>query len=336
MNGLRLIWKWLKWPLALGIVAFLIWKNRQGFHDFSQQDKDWSRLGLAFVFTASGVSLTFVRWYWLVRALGFEFRLWDAFRLGLMGTAVGYTGAGQIGGDSFKAIAVAYGQTSRRIVIAATVFLDRILGLLALLWVGSLGAWLSRNTYASDLHTTVRTVIWVSSGLGTVGLLLLLVPAITHSRVVLWATHLPVVGGIFHQLLDGLALYQKQPLVLLGATCTAAVGHSLMIGGLYCCALGLGGWAPSLLSHLYLTPMAEIIGLIPTPAGIGPQEFAIQEGYGSVAGNQVTVEAAKRAGLFAALAFRLIHMLIASVGAVFCFTARSELKSVAQANDVTE
>lgn len=321
MSGFRSVWGWLKWPLAIGIIGLLVWRNRQGFHDFSQQEKHWPILGLALLLVAAGTGLTFVRWHWLVRALGFDFRLIDACRLGLMGTAVGYSGAGQIFGDSFKAVAIASGQSSRRIVAAATVFLDRVLGLLALLWVGSLGAVLTRDSYASELHTTVRTVFWLSSTLGTIGLIMLLIPAITHSRWIGWVAHLPLVGRIFQQLLDGLALYQQRPTVLLGCTLMAFVGHSLMIAGLYCCALGLGGWAPSLASHLYFTPAAEIIGLIPTPAGIGPQEFAIQEGYGAVAGSQVKPETAKRAGFFAGIAYRLIHMLIAGVGAIFYLAA---------------
>lgn len=322
MSGLRIILAWAKWPLAIAILGVLFWRQRQGFHEFSLQEKHWPTLGLAFLFVATGAGLTFVRWHWLVRALGFEFRLIDAFRLGLLGTAVGYSGLGQIGGDSFKALAVASGQSSRRIVVAATVFLDRILGLLALLWVGSLGAWLSRNIYSSELHTTVRTVFWVSSSLGTIGLITLLIPAVTHSRWIAWVTRLPLVGRIFQQLLEGLTLYQKRPFVLLGATLMAVVGHCMMIGGLFFCAHGLGGWAPSLASHLYFTPAAEIIGLIPTPAGIGPQEFAITEGYGAVAGSEVTTEVAKQAGFFAGIAFRLIHMTIAAGGAIFYLATR--------------
>ncbi len=321
LSGLRTAWTWLKWPIAIGILAVLFWRQREGLHEFSQQEKNWPILCLGFLLSAAGAVLTFVRWHALVRALGFEFRLIDAIRLGLMGMAVGYTGLGMLMGDSFKAVVVASGQSSRRVVAAATVFLDRVLGMLALLWVGSFGAWLFRETYSSELHNTVRAIFWLSSSLGTIGLVLLLFPAVTHSRWISWATHLPVVGRLFHQLLDGLTLYQQRPAVLLGATLMAVVGHCLMIGALYCCALGLGGWAPSLASHLYLTPAAEIIGLIPTPSGIGPQELAITEGYGAVAGTQVSPETAKRAGFFAGIAFRLMHMLIAAIGAIFYFAA---------------
>ncbi len=322
MNVLRLAWAWLKWPLALGILAVLMWQNRQGFHELSLQQKHWPLLGLAFFLVASGIGLTFVRWYWLVRALGFEFRLLDACRLGLMGSAVSYLGAGTLGGDSFKAIVVARGQTSRRIVVIATVLLDRILGLLALFWVGACGSWMTRHLFLSEFHTTVRTFFWLASTIGTVGLMLLLVPAVTHSRWIAWVAHLPVVGKAFLQILDGLALYQRRPGVLVGATGMAFIGHCLMITGLYCCALGLGGWAPSLPAHLYLTPAAEIVGLIPVPSGIGPQEYGIQEGYVAVAGAEVSAEKARQAGFFAGIAYRLILMVIAALGAVFYFVGR--------------
>lgn len=306
----------------MSILAFLIWKNRQGLQEFAEQKKQWSFLALALALNFTGQILTFVRWHWLVRTLGFPFRLFDACRMGLMGLAVGYIGAGLLGGDSFKAVAIASGQSSRRVVAAATVFLDRILGLVALIWVGAIGAWLTRNVYTSEIHVTIRTVFWVASGVGTLGFIAMLIPAITHSKLVSWCVHLPIVGKIFQQLLDAVSLYQKRPGVLLGCALMAIFGHSLMIASMLCCALGLGGWAPDLAAHLYFMPAAEIFGLIPTPAGIGPQEFAIQEGYGALAKPPITPELAKQAGLFAGLAFRLNHMLIAALGAIFLLSAK--------------
>ncbi len=53
------------------------------------------------------VSLTFVRWYLLVRALGLHFRLLDAFRLGFLGYLFNFVSVGSVGGDLFKAIFIA-------------------------------------------------------------------------------------------------------------------------------------------------------------------------------------------------------------------------------------
>lgn len=336
MSHLRTLWAWLKWPLALLILGLLIWRNQEGFQHFARQEKHWGYFGLAFCLATVSIFMTFLRWSWLVRALGFEFPFRNACRLGLMGMAVSYVGPGMVGGDSFKAVSIASGQASRRIVAAATVFLDRILGLLALMWIGALGALFSQPTHGQELHLTARWIFWISSGAGTLGLILLSIPAVTRSPLVSWVSHLPVVGRIFSQLLEGVALYQQRPAVLFAATTLAAVGHAMMCTGLYCCAQGLGdssqgiaGWPPSLIDHFYLTPAAEIIGLIPTPGGVGPQELAIQELYKTFPPAELDVESAGQTGFLASLAFRLNIMVIAAFGAVFYFAAKhNDAKSV--------
>jgi uncharacterized protein (TIRG00374 family) len=327
LSHLKSVWTWLKWPLALAILAILIWRNREGFQQFAAQDKHWGYFGAAFVLSTVSIFLTFLRWSWLVRALGFDFPLRNACRLGLMGMAVSYVGPGMVGGDSFKAVSIASGQASRRIVAAATVFLDRILGMLALMWVGSLGAMISAPTYGQEVHLTARWIFWISSTAGTLGLIALMIPAVTRSPLVSWVSHLPLVGRIFSQLLEGVALYQKRPAVLFLATAIAAVGHMMMCSGLYCCAQGLGGWSPSVMDHFYLTPTAEIIGLIPTPGGVGPQEFAILELYKTFPPAEVSVESAGQVGLLASIAFRLNTMVIAAFGAVFYLAAKDEVSA---------
>lgn len=326
MSHLRTLWTWLKWPLALTILGLLVWRNREGFETFARQDKHWGYFAVALALSTTSIFMTFVRWGWLVRALGFNFPAWNACRLGLMGMAVSYVGPGMVGGDSFKAVSIASGQASRRIVAAATVFLDRILGLLALMWVGSLGACFALPTYGLELHLTARWIFWISSLVGTLGLIALMIPAVTRSPLVSWVSHLPIVGKIFHQLLEGVALYQQRPAVIFGATAFAAVGHCLMCLSLYFCAIGLGGWSPGPLTHLYLTPTAEIIGLIPTPGGVGPQEFAIQELYTTFRPTDISVETAGQVGFMASLAFRLNTMLVAAFGAAFYFAAKDEVR----------
>jgi len=327
LSYLRVLWIWLKWPLALGILTILIWRNQEGFQLFARQEKHWGYFVVALVLSTVSIFMTFLRWNWLVRALGFEFPLRNACRLGLMGMAVSYVGPGMVGGDSFKAVSIASGQASRRIVIAATVFLDRILGMLALMWVGSLGALFADPTSGHELHLTARWIFWISSTVGTLGLLALMIPAVTKSPLVSWVSHLPLVGRVFSQLLEGLALYQRRPAIVVAATGIAFVGHIMMCVSLYCCAVGLGGWSPSILSHFYLTPAAEIIGLIPTPGGVGPQEFAILELYRTFRPTGITLEVSGQVGFMASLAFRLNTMLIAAFGALFYFAAKDEITS---------
>ena len=83
------------------------------------------------------VSLTFVRWYLLVRALGLNFRLLDAFRLGFLGYLFNFVSVGSVGGDLFKAIFIAREQPGRRTEAVATVLVDRVVGVYALVLLTS-------------------------------------------------------------------------------------------------------------------------------------------------------------------------------------------------------
>ena len=68
----------LKLGTSLAIIAYLIWKatstrgpnNVDVFTNLVEEPKDWWMLFWAWVFSAAAVVLTFIRWWYLVRASG--------------------------------------------------------------------------------------------------------------------------------------------------------------------------------------------------------------------------------------------------------------------------
>ncbi len=105
-----------------------------------EQPQAWGLLVAAFGCILGSTLLTFLRWYLLVRAQRFDFRLADAIRLGFLGLLFNYVGPGAVGGDIVKAWFLARQQASRRTVAVTTVLLDRVLGLLALFVLGAVAA----------------------------------------------------------------------------------------------------------------------------------------------------------------------------------------------------
>ncbi|TXT16411.1 MAG: hypothetical protein FD138_4759, partial [Planctomycetota bacterium] len=85
--------------------------------------------------------LTFLRWFVLVKALGFPFTVRDALRLGFIGYLFNFVAPGSVGGDLVKAGLLAKEQSNRKTTAVATVLLDRILGMLALFLIGACAAW---------------------------------------------------------------------------------------------------------------------------------------------------------------------------------------------------
>jgi uncharacterized membrane protein YbhN (UPF0104 family) len=311
-SSLRRVLPWLKWPVALSLITWLGYQNREQFRKIlsGEQEIQWSFLVAAFVLCGSSIVLTFYRWFLLVVALQFPFSFRDALRLGFLGYLLNYAPLGALGGDAIKGLMLASEQTSRRAVAAATVLLDRILGLQALLMVGA-GATLF-VTADIDHREKIEFVLWGGSAAGLVGLAVMLSPA-ARSRPVIALTRLPKVGGIFADLLDAVALYQSRRGVVILTILISVVGHFGVISSFYLCALAVGGEETILdyPTHLFLIPVAEIIGFIaPFPGGIGALEGAVQEFY-RLAGARPEI------GFLAAGAYRVTTIAIAIVGAAF-------------------
>jgi uncharacterized protein (TIRG00374 family) len=322
-------WTWLKWPVALGILAWLYYANRVNILKIAATPKAWSFAVVALVLIAGSTLITFVRWFLLVRAQEFPFRLRDAVRYGFIGLISNYVGPGTVGGDLFKAVLLARDQSSRRAVAAATVLLDRILGLLALFMVGAAATLLPSDIPRSPELEVVTALLWIGTLAGLAGLAVLLVPATTRWG---WVNRLPnlrFVGKILGELLHGVKLYQTKPKVVLMAMGLSLIGHAGLITGFYFCALWMRQpWIPDLVSHFYFMPNAELFGvLIPTPGGVGALEEAISWFYVQLRPALIPLKEAAGAGAMAAIAFRVVTVAVAAVGGGYYITSRREISA---------
>ncbi|MGQ0633545.1 MAG: lysylphosphatidylglycerol synthase transmembrane domain-containing protein [Planctomycetaceae bacterium] len=327
MTRLGRIWSWAKYPVAIGILFALWWFNRDDIQKVARTPKNWTFFLFAILLITASNLLTFVRWYLLVWAQKFAFRVRDAFRLGFIGLVCNYMGPGALGGDLFKAWLLARDQESRRTVAVATVLLDRILGMLALFMVGA-AATLMPISIPPELKIAT-ILLWAGSlaGLGGVGLMLL--PATTHWRWVNRLAEMRFVGRFLGELIHGVRLYQSQPAVLLIALVISLISHSGLIVGFFCCARWMQQpWVPDLTTHFYFMPNAELFSvLVPVPGGVGSLEAAISWFYEQLRPESVEPAQAAAAGFIAAIAFRVVTMGIAAVGGFYYFLARREVSA---------
>ena len=171
LSGIKRHWGWLKWPVAAGLLGFLFYQHWGEFKELADRRLDWYYLGVAFVLCTTSILLTFARWYLLVWAQDFPFRFSDALRLGFIGYLFSYLGPGTAGGDIVKAVMIAREQESRRSIAAATVVLDRILGLLALFMVGAFASLFQPAALLEHkVLQTIVLVLWVGSLAGLIGM----------------------------------------------------------------------------------------------------------------------------------------------------------------------
>src|SRR4051812_25054942 len=129
----------VKLLLAVAILVYLVFTGRDAFAKLSTQTIDWPMLVGALVFTLLMAALSYLRWHILIRALGIDARLIDSMRLGSLGFALNFVSPGSIGGDFFKAIFLAHGHPDRRTEAIATVVADRVMGLLTMMLLASIG-----------------------------------------------------------------------------------------------------------------------------------------------------------------------------------------------------
>jgi hypothetical protein len=322
-------WNWLKWPVAVGILAWMYFKNQAALERIAAAPKNWGFALLGFVLIGGSTLLTFGRWYLLVRAQEFPFRFRDAVRYGFIGLVSNYVLPGSVGGDLFKAVLLARDQTSRKAVAFATVLLDRILGLLALFMVGAVATLLPHDIPDNPKLELATALLWCGTLGGLFGLALMLFPATTRWG---WVNRLPnlrFVGKIFGELLNGVKLYQSKPNVVLSAMGLSLLGHAGLISGFYFCALWMQQpWIPDLTSHFYFMPNAELFGvLIPTPGGLGALEEAISWFYVQLRPEMIPHAQAEGAGAMAAIAFRVVTVTVAAIGGGYFLTSRREISA---------
>lgn len=319
------LFNWLRWPVAVGILIFLGWQNQDQFQQLLENEIRWQFLGLAFLVCFGAIILTFYRWYLLVWALDFPFTFRDALRLGFLGYLFNYVSPGAVGGDLVKAVLMVREQKERRMVAVATILLDRILGLLALLIVGACASqFVAQNIERRD---EIVTVLWGGSLAGMAGLLVMLHPATPGSWWLKWLQKLPKVGGIVTDVATAISMYQERRRIVALTLVLSVFGHFGIISSFYFCARAIAPVidVPNYATHLLLIPLAEIVGVIvPTPGGLGALEGAVQTAY-QLAG------AAGGVGLLAAGAYRATTIFIAAIGGIYYASARRQIQSLMDA-----
>ena len=324
---------WISWTVKLakamvliGIIAYLCWTTEPEHLEKLHATKNWGILSLAFAAAFSAVSLTFVRWYLLVRALELKFRLRDAFRLGFLGYLLNFVAPSSVGGDFFKAIFIAREQQGRRAAAVATVVVDRIIGLYALIVVTSIAILSIPLPVDRPAITAICNMTLAGAAIGGIGIsTLLFAPALTNFFAKMFAP-IPKVGKVIQDVVDSISMYRSRPGVLSVIGLMSLLTHTLFAVSMFLIAFALypADPIPTFAEHLIIVPLSMVAGAIPlTPGGLGTFEVAMTELYRDVPVGESVV-----AGVAVAIVFRLITIAVAAVGGLYYLASRSELREV--------
>ena len=322
----RYLWPVLKVGVPLAIIVWLVCSiPPQDLANLWARPKHWGLLAAAFAVYLTAVSTTFVRWYFLVRALGIPFHLRDAFRLGFLGYLFGFVSVGSVGGDLLKALFIAREQPGRRAEAAATVVVDRVIGLFALLLVTTAAIWLSQLAEPPPVLLAIFRLTYVATALIGASLLVMCFPGFTTGSFAEFLIGLPSVGPIFARLIEAVRMYRGRPKAMLSLLLLSMGVHVLFSIAIFLCAAAMFSQPPALTEHLIIVPLCMVAGSLPfTPAGLGTFDGAMDVLYTHVpAGGPGDV-----VGIVVALVYRVLTIIVAGMGAAYYWSSRQEVQAL--------
>ena len=332
----------LKIVLSLGILSFLIWqaweqKDAAGNRVMSalwERPMDWFRLGAGFALTFLAVLLTILRWGALIGTLGLKVRLADNLRFGYVGYLFNLAPAGIVSGDALKTWLLARRYKDHpevgSLLIAAAV-LDRMIGLYALFMMAGLAvlaAGVLTNPETSSVMHSISVGVLIAWGVGTVAALAVFLPADRKKTAedsedgeTEKSRFLVVLGNIVRYC----RMYRNYPGPLCGFLVWSLLVHTCFAFSIFMIAQGVWGreQSPNVSQMLFISPTSMSTSAIPLP--VGPYEAVLDLMYKDVTG-------VAGQGLVVALAYRVMCLILASLGLIFYFTDRREIRETMSEN----
>ena len=134
------------------------------WHDMETMDFRWLLAGIVCFLP----TLLIVSWRWrlLLTVHDVHMRFWRVFELTMIGQFFSTVGVGTTGGDVFKIFYVARAVPDRRTAVGFTVILDRVVGLLALLFFGVILSFTKLSLLFSQPDTRAATITFYFFAIG--------------------------------------------------------------------------------------------------------------------------------------------------------------------------
>ena len=320
----------LKVGLSAAIIGYLVWDATKGkdggntFANLRDEPKDWSLLAAAWVLLMVANVLTFIRWGHLARAIGIPCRTTDAIRIGFWGFLFNLAPLGVVAGDLVKAVMLAREHRQHRAEAAASVLVDRVVGVYLLFLFATVAILLTGfwKTPVAEIRWICKATFLVT-GIGAAGIAAMLTSDVAKHLVIRMTAGIPRAGHLIRSLLDAVWMYRRQPAALGIASLMTMASQALSAAGCYLIARGLPGEVLSLKSHFVMIPLCIATCILPLP--LGPFEFVLEFFYTHVSAG-VTIM--KGQGLVVALIYRLMTLLMAGLGVLCYLGNRRELADV--------
>ena len=319
----------LKIGISVALLAFLGWRASQDekLPELINGPKDWVMLGMALGCVFLAVLVTILRWHMLLRTLGLEFSMRESLRAGFMGYLFNLLPLGLAGADAVKAGFLIHRNPTHKTEAIATVLIDRVIGLYALLVLAGGAALLidfnSLEFRSPDDRTRTIFLCRLAQYLGifsTVVFGLMLIPGATELKLWDRLEHVAGVGGVFKKLVAAMRTYRQASGRLLVAVAMSFAVHTLYVGMVYFAGRGLLSPQPEISAHFVFTPICMVAGALP----IGAFEATLNAMYYVFSPAGVP----SSQGLLIAVTYRVLQISVATIGVFYYLAGRQEVKQL--------
>lgn len=248
-----------------------------GIISMVQHANPWLLILAVVVFPITFI-ITSYRWDKLLQAIEIQMSLWRAFEINMVGAFYNTFMPGSVGGDVFK-MYYASKQTPHRTRAIICVFVDRILGLLALMLVGGVMALVQylENPSLQDPTSRACAQIALTCALlmvaGVCGLIVLYQPTIRRMLGVEFILNKLPMQKQVTSAREVMRMYRQRPMLILWALLITIPVHVTVVISAILCGKAFGlPLRP--MYYFSVVPVVVLVGSLPiSPQGAGVMEF---------------------------------------------------------------
>jgi len=278
-----------KWAIAILLLVIVVRSGKLSPGHVLAFAQNPQKALSCFLLIFTVVLLSFLRWKIILWALNMPLSYFVALKLGMVGQFFSTVIPGAVGGDLVKAVYIAKRFPRQKTKAVSTIFVDRIVGLAGLLFLGSVGYVLGYS-HLSSLQT--QGLIFVKSfgmmlviGAASVLLGLIFFPQIAKflpknpPRFIRYS----FVQNFWTQFYNMLQEFKERVPYLYFVVIFSSAMHCLMVTGYWIIAVSIHGPAPwgdlDILGFILATVLGSCALAIPiTPLGLGVGQIA----YGAI------------------------------------------------------
>jgi uncharacterized membrane protein YbhN (UPF0104 family) len=149
--------------VGFALLGWAIYANRVQLARCFAGEINYGRIGAGFIVYVAGMSIAFIRWFFLVRMQGIPIPLADSLRLSVVGGLFNLVIPGAVGGDLVKAAYLAR-MDIPRVRAFSSMVIDRLIGLLGLFLLASVAGLSAWANSPAEVHRITIFALLVTIG----------------------------------------------------------------------------------------------------------------------------------------------------------------------------